>query len=1080
MKRCVPALITVLALVAALFGCAKKDETEKMPREIINFNTGWLWSGGDYENAEAPSLDDSAFESVSLPHTVKVLTDHKGPNFQSQIESYRKVSWYRRHFTLDEAYKDSRVIVSFEGVATVADVYVNGTHIGQHKGAYTGFSYDITENLHDGDNVIAVRVDSTQRADIPPEGGPVDYCLFGGIVRDVDLIVTGGAYISDITLTTPGLTNESGTVEAAVTVTSRLAENKDLTVKSVVTAPSGKVTAEFSGTLSAEAGKTSSLRIKSADIASPMLWSTENPDLYTVTTTLSNGETVLDSVETKLGFRWFSFDDDGFYLNGKKTELVGINRHEQWPWLGRAVSDKRQRNDADLIKKTGFNAVRCSHYPQDPSFLERCDEIGLIVFEEAPGWQYIGGEEWQAVYLENIREMIKRDKNHPSIVSWGTRVNESFDNDALYTESNRIAKELDPTRPTHGVRRMESYTDSKFLDGEDIYTVNYTYPEKPRFTPFIITEHSMDWYSGHGYPWASDTDALTFTKSFAEVVDYYFGNDYCAGGFAWSMFDYDNEVNYTNTDNVFYSGLYDIFRLEKMPSWFYKSQRDPEFGEPMVYIANYNTPRSPKTVTIFSNCDEVELFVGGVSVGKKTPNLYANLPHPVYEFTDVSVGKGDLYAVGYIGGEKKAEFTVKTPGEPVKLILDPDSTTITADGADFATVAIYAVDENGTVAPYASNKVSINVEGDGKFVGEETIALEGGKAAFFVQSFFDKTGTVKATVSSDGLEGATVEISVAEFTEKTVPVSEGTRTTAPIPITTDDINDSNVGMLDRHFNYVGSGWMSGAQGGCFYSDNHYSRTANDSVDFTFTGTRIQWFGTVAPNHGIMTFSVDGGDTVTFDCYAPERRDGRLLYDSGELSDSSHTLTVTVTGRKNDASTDTYINVDRVRVNGGKKADLTKLSFPADAIKSGGYANQGSTYEWMASSAPQAFAFGSVDADKISSITVRFGFESGDALVEIFVINSGTTLSEEALRGYAENPLSLGSPAASAKLQKRMQWGYCSLVFDKNEVKIVEGDSYFVLTNDVTPLTASEGDTVIVRISGDIGQSAYFDYLVIGK
>ncbi len=1088
MKRGFTALLAALALIAALSGCVKhdkqdeqdkQDETEKMPRETLNFNTGWLWSDGDFENGGAADLDDSGFESVSVPHTVKLLTEHKGPNFQAQIESYRTISWYRRHFSLD-GIEDSRVIVSFEGVATVADVYVNGTHIGQHKGAYTGFSYDITDSIKDGDNVIAVRVDSTQRSDIPPEGGPVDYCLFGGIVRDVDLIVTGAAYIADIGLTTPGLTKDSGSVEASVTVESHLTENKELTVSSVVTDPSGVVAAEFSGTLQSETGKTSTFKIKSGAITSPQLWSPDNPNLYTVTTTLSDGDTVLDSVSTSIGFRWFSFEDDGFYLNDVKTELVGINRHEMWPWLGRAVNDRHQRADAKLIKDTGFNAVRCSHYPQDPAFLEECDRLGLIVFEEAPGWQYVGGEEWQEIYLENVREMITRDKNHPSIVSWGTRVNESFDNDALYNESNHIAKELDPTRPTHGVRRMESYGDSHLAEGEDIFAVNYTYPQRPRITPFIITEHSMDWYSGHGYPWASDADAVTFTKSFAEAVDYYFGNEYCAGGFAWSMFDYENEVNYTNTNNVFYSGLYDIFRLEKMPSLFYKSQKDPEASEPVVYIASYNTPRSPKTVTVFSNCDEVELFAGGVSVGKKTPTLYTNLPHPVYEFTNIDVGKADLVAIGYINGEKKAETTVKVPDDPVKLVLVPETDTITADGSDFVSVAVYAVDENGTVAPYADNKVTITVEGDGRFIGEEKIALEGGRTAFFVQSIFGKTGVVTAKVTSDGLEGASAEINVTAFEEKTVPAGDGKGNAAPVRIITEDINDSDAGALDRHFLYVGSGWSSGPQSGCSFSDNHYSRTGGDAVTFRFDGTRIQWFGSTAPNHGIMTFSLDDGDEVTVDCYSKDRHDGEMLFDSGELTDGAHVLTVRVTGRKNSASTDTYINVDRVRVTGGEHAETKKLAFTEDAAASGGYANQGSTYEWMITRAPEAFAFEADGLEGLSELTVRFGFETGRVKLEIYAVDEDGKLTARELRDIATDPSSLGDPVASAELASLAQWGYCSLVFDESTARLAEGDEYFKITSAQSSLSAAKGGTLVIRISGEIGESAYFDYAAITK
>ena len=930
-KNIIMLVLLVTAISLFLAGCDKGsgngDETAEneneegnggnvqMAREVINFNTGWLYSPSDYKNGEIAGLDDSGFECVSIPHANTLLTDHKGPNFGAQIESYRFVSWYRRHFTLGEEYDGRRITVEFEGVATVADVYVNGESVGTHKGAYTGFSYDITDYIKDGDNVIAVRVDSERQPDIPPEGGSVDYCLFGGIVRDVNMIVTNQAYITDAFITTPNVSAESGKIHAVTSVINHYGDSKELTVTSALLDADGNTVTTASATSTVEAGSTHTFEYGSEAFTSPHLWSTDDPYLYTVLTKVTDGDTVIDSYETKLGFRWFSFEKDGFYLNGVKTELVGVNRHEQWPWIGRAANNKLQRADADLVKETGFNAVRCSHYPQDPAFLERCDEIGLIVFEEAPGWQYIGGEEWQEIYRENIREMILRDRNHTSIVSWGTRVNESFDNDELYNDTNRIAKDLDPTRPTHGVRRMESYGDSHFLDGEDIFTVNYQYPDKPRHTPFIITEHSMDWYSGHGFSWASDADALTFTKSFAEVVDYYYGNKFCLGGFAWSMFDYDNEVNYTNTDNVFYSGLYDIFRISKMPSYFYKSQKDPT-SDPMVYIANYWTAKSPKTVTVFSNCNEIELFVNGKSVGKQTPNLYMNLPHPVYEFKNVKYEDGEVKAVGYIDGKEAASYTVSTPGKPVKLILEPQYSSIAADGSDFTGVAIYAVDENGQAVPYADNKVTIAVTGSGKFIGEETIALENGHSAFFIQSMFGKTGHATATVSADGMESASCEIEITEFTEKTVPVSESKGTEAPIAVASAiNINDSQAGKRQNMFQYRGGGWQSGPQSGCYFVDNHYSRTAGDTVTFEFVGTNIKWYGTTAPNHGIMNISIDGGPETVIDCYSADRTDGIILFDSGELAGGAHSLTVTVTGKRNRMATDCYINVDRVSIIG---------------------------------------------------------------------------------------------------------------------------------------------------------------------
>lgn len=912
--RVITATILVVLEFFNIFGKAdNKDygEVRVMAREIINFNTEWLYSPYDLTNGELTELNDSDFESVSIPHANKILETHKGPNFQEQIESYRFVSWYRRHFVLGEEYKNKNIIIEFEGVATIAQVYVNGEFVGEHKGAYTSFSFDITKFLNPTgeENIIAVRVDSTKRADIPPEGGSVDYCLFGGIVRDVNMIVTGDCYIDNTYITTPKIERGNGKVHNETTVVNTSDENKRITVETYLLDSNGIAVAKAEKTATVKAGKSKIFKADTEKYENPVLWNTENPYLYTVVTRVLDGDTCIDDYKTKIGFRWFEFKDDGFYLNGEKMELVGVNRHEQWPWLGRAVNDKMQRADADLIKETGFNAVRCSHYPQDPSFLERCDEIGLIVFEEAPGWQYVGTDEWKEIYKTNIKEMIVRDRNHPSIVSWGTRVNESWDDDDLYKETNKIAKELDNSRPTHGVRRMENYGNTNFLKNEDIYTVNYQYPETPENMPFIVTEHSMDWYNGNGFSWATDSQALEFTKSFASVVDYYYGNEYCLGGFAWSMFDYNNEVNYTKTDNVFYSGLYDIFRIEKMPSYFYKSQKDST--EPMVYIANYWTENSPSTVTVMSNCDEVELYVNGKLIEKKTPNLYMNLPHPMYEFTNVKFEEGKVTAVGYIDGKEAVRHTRNIPKEATKLVLTADYNYIIADGSDFTTVRIDLVDENGTILPYADNEVTISVSGNGRFIGEEKIRLEGGSSAFFVASNYMETGKITCTVTADDVESATCEIQVKEFTEKTVASTKSQGTVEPEWIEKTDINDSVTGDGLNQFAYNGTGWGYSSQPGCNYADNHYSNTANDICTFEFKGTNIKLFSSVAQNHGIMAISIDSGEEQLVDLYNSVRIDGIEVFDSGELKDTNHTVTIRVTGNKNEKATDYYVTVDKV-------------------------------------------------------------------------------------------------------------------------------------------------------------------------
>lgn len=743
-----------------------------------NFNTGWLYAPYDYEDGYSVDLSEQTFEPVCVPHANKILKSYKGDDFQAQIESYRFVSWYRRHFVLDGSYANKKVWVEFEGVATVAKVYVNGEYVGEHKGAYTGFTFDITDYIKaDGsDNVIAVRVDSTKQKEVPPEIGNVDYCLFGGIVRNVNMIVTEKIYVDDITITTPCIDSGDSAVHIKTIVKNDTNEAEDIEVEAIIKDASGNAVTTGLKKMSLKNNGKSECEFDTGEVKDVKLWCVDEPNLYTAEIRIRNGNKYTDVTSERFGFRWFEFtntdDESAFYINGEKMKLSGINRHEQWPWIGRAANDKLQASDADLIKETGLNAVRCSHYPQSKSFLERCDEIGLIVFEEAPGWQDIGNDTWKEVYIENVKEMISRDKNHPSIISWGVRVNESYDDHDLYEKTNSIAREMDSTRPTHGVRRLETYNDGECQ--EDLFGANYTYPDFPRIRPFIVTEHSMDWWSGDGCPGATDSQACVFISSFGDAVNYYYGNKFCLGGFGWSMFDYNNEVNYTKTGHLFYSGLYDIFRYEKPVSYLYKSQKDIE-DEAVLYIANYWTNTSAKDVMVLSNCDEVELFVNGNSIGKLAPNTFENIPHPAFVFKNVKFEEGELKAVGYVDGVSVAEYVRNTPKEASKLVLSADYNTLTADGSDFTQVKVELVDENGTVLPYDKSKVRISVSDLGTFVGEEEIELEGGHTGFLVQSKYNKAGaiTCKAEpVDNDAIEPATIEIQVTAFDESNiVPIS---------------------------------------------------------------------------------------------------------------------------------------------------------------------------------------------------------------------------------------------------------------------------------------------------------------------
>lgn len=929
-KKCICVLLCLVLAVSGGFPIrsnAAQDksraESSQGERVTLNFNTDWLYSSTDYENGYVTGLDESAFTSVSVPHANKILKTHKGDNFKEEIASYRFVSWYRRHFTLPEEYTGKNITVDFEGVATVADVYLNGQLLDSHQGAYTGFSVDISDYVYtDGrDNVLAVRVNSERQSQIPPEGGSVDYCLFGGIVRDVTMTITDPVHVKRTFVTTPGLTDEAGVVHMQADIGNELTQDRLYTVEMTVLDGEGQEVAQVSCQETMKAGQETQVELETDRIAQPHLWGVEDPYLYTAVIRILDGERQLDSYETRFGMRYFEFqtgpEDGSFYLNGEKLEIVGINRHEQWPWIGRAVPDKLQIQDADLIKASGINAVRCSHYPQDPSFLERCDEIGLLVFAEPPGWQYIGDAQWKETFKTNLEELILRDRNHPSIISWGPRPNESHPDLPFNEECEALAKELDPTRPTHGVRMEFDYEggDNDTVVN-DILTVNYVYPENPHHIPYIVTEHSNDWYEGHGIPGGSDEGALKFVDSFAEVLDYYFGNDKVAGGFGWSMFDYNNEVNYTNTGHVFYSGIYDLFRQEKPVAYLYKSQMDAKDAGPIVYIANNWTEQTTDYLYVMSNCQEIELFVNGTSKGRIRPNKYTSLPHPIFEFTNIPFEEGQLKAVGYMDGEPVEEFVRNTPGQAARLVATADYDTLQADGTDMTSVTVSAVDAQGNEVPFADNVINVRQTDGTKttLISEEDAKLEGGKLAFLVQSVHNETGTASFEVYSEGLESGTCTIRVEPFeASDLVPVSQGSGQIAPKLPEVYTINDSKMGNSLYQFAYQGSGWSYGAEATAYGEDNHWSDQAGDTCSIRFSGKNIKYYGAKAPGHGIAAFSVDGGEETMVDCYSNTRDGSVLLFDSGELSQGEHVLTVRVTGEKNAQATGCFVNADRAVV-----------------------------------------------------------------------------------------------------------------------------------------------------------------------
>jgi len=866
------------------------EPPEALHRKRLDFDTHWLFAGelpGD--DGQAVGLDESAFVPVTLPYFH--VNPHKGfPETDFELPT----SWYRRHFTLPAADAGRRVQVEFQGVAKVAQVFVNGAQVGSHAGAYTSFTLDVTDHVTfgGGDNVIAVRVDSSWHGDLPPEGGAVDYYVWGGIVRDVSMILTDPVHLDSVFVTTPVVGPTGATLHTLASVRNDGDAARAVTVTTDVLDASGALVATGSQSASVAVHASVELSYDAAAIASPRLWTPEDPYLYTTRTQVALGGEVVDDLPVRVGIRTidFSRSDGKFRINGAWLKLRGLDRHEQYPYLGRAAPNRLQARDADILKnELGVNIVRTSHYPQDPEFLDRADEIGLLVLEELPGWQHIGDAAWKDKAVENVREMITRDRNHPSIITWGVRINESGDDHDFYTRTNALARQLDPSRPTSGIRNFRS---SEFL--EDLYTYNDFSggAEDPAVLPWLITESV-----GHTRPdaaWDPEATLVTSMLTHLNVQNQAAGKATIAGALGWCAFDYNTtfDTGASCHDAVCYHGVSDIYRLPKFAASVFASQRDPARYGPYVSINNYWMPSSSTTVYVASNCDEVELLANGVSKGRIAPNAYLSLPHPFFRFDGLVYAPGALEARCFIAGQQVASATRKTPGVATRLVLRADDAAIFADGGDMTRVVVQALDANGTVVPYDDHQVSFTVSGPGALIGESPLALEAGGGAVYLKSSLATTGTLTLTATSPGLTSASTSVAVQPFTAAIVPPGAG-YTFGFVH----DINDARLGNGPDQFDYGGTGWTHGHDdnGGLFGRDNSWCHDASCTATLAFHGTRVVLYGVLAPNHGAGVVSVDGGPEAPLDFHAAVRRGNVAIWASPVLPDGDHVLKVRATG-----------------------------------------------------------------------------------------------------------------------------------------------------------------------------------------
>lgn len=776
-------------------------------RNTYPLNFAWKYSPEFNEKMIKKSFDDSSFETVDIPHTNLEL-----PLNYFDEKSYQFVSCYRKKFDL-KTEDGKRYLLHFEGASVYSRVYLNGDFIGEYKGAYNRFTFDITDKVNPKGNVLVVKLDSTERAEIPPFGNVVDYLVYGGIYREVWIEEVPDVYIDNAFVRTVNVLMPKKVLDIDVTFSESVTGKLSFTLKDSDGNILGKKACDVKG-------KVINAKWAVSDVS---LWDTENPNLYTIDVSLDSS----DSISVRFGFREAVFRRDGFYLNGKKIKIRGLNRHQSYPYVGYAMPKSVQEADANLLKSTlGVNLVRTSHYPDSVHFLDRCDEIGLLVFTEMPSWQFLGEGEWRGIAKDNVKRMVLRDRNHPSIILWGVRVNEGMDCDEFYTETNEIAHSLDNTRQTGGVR---NFPRSHLL--EDVYTYNdfsHTGGKNALLPPTIVTglkaPYLVTEHNGHMYPTKTfDREALRTEHALrhTRVLNKAYGNKRISGAIGWCMADYNTHKDFGSGDRICYHGVTDMFRVPKLGAAVYRSQQEdtPYLEVTSAMDIGEHPGGIIGKVFVFTNCDYVKLYKSGKYTSTIYPDntLYPNLPHPPMIAADF-IGDalteaekidpkaaaylkdalvaaqmdqfkmppqnylkvGAAFLIGkmsfkqiydivtkYIGGWGDAQMSytfegykngkcvatvVRSAVKELHLDVTADSLTLhEGDTYDATRIEIVARDQNNNRVPFADSAVKVSVKGPASVIGPSEFPLVGGDRAFWIRTTGEK-GNITVTIDAKGIE----------------------------------------------------------------------------------------------------------------------------------------------------------------------------------------------------------------------------------------------------------------------------------------------------------------------------------------
>lgn len=767
----------------------------------VSLNQNWLFGGEYVDGADQPGFDDGHFDTVTLPHTVTHLSWREW-----DPDSWEKVWIYRRRFDIPDELAGLRLFLDLDGMMTGSTVTLNGHVLGDHLGGYLPFTYEIGEHTKARDNLLAVALDSRFNIDVPPDrpapspSTSVDFWQPGGIYRQVWLRAVPQVFLADV-FAKPVDVLDATRRQVEVECTVDAAQATRAGTRIVVDLRDGdrKIA---SASVPVTAGKSGQMTVTATltGLGDITLWDIDNPKLYDVVATLMVDDTALHDYQVRIGFREAAFRLDGFFLNGRRVKLFGVNRHQFFPFAGGAMPDRVQRKDAEILRQDlNCNMVRCSHYPQAEAFFDACDEVGLMVWEEAPGWGYLGDDDWKALALRDVGDTVRRDRNHPSIIIWGARLNETADDVPFYTKTRDLAHSLDDSRPTVGAMLSGKHGSTGYV--QDVFSQNdyssSTGPDgekqpdlmPPRTDrPYMISE-AVGTLSGPAkfYRRTDDQDAQQgMATAHGRVHSIAASNDRYCGVLAWSGYDYPSGSG-NQFQGVKYTGVVDLFRVPKPGAAIYQSQVDPEI-KPVIQPAFYWDfgPTSPVTslgrAMICANLDRLEVYVDGAHHATATPDTTSGYGYLRYPPSFVDFGKVDgsshpeLRIDGYLGDNKVASRTFSSDPSTDALSLLADDAELTGDGADATRVVFRAVDKHGAPRPYVGGQVELSVSGPAMLLGDNPFpfAEVGGVGAVWLRTLPNSPGTVTIRATHPTLGSATATVRVRQATPGGPPAPYGT------------------------------------------------------------------------------------------------------------------------------------------------------------------------------------------------------------------------------------------------------------------------------------------------------------------